>query len=195
MHRADMVDVFVRHLPPSCTIHTSKRLIKYTEPQHPGGAYALHFADGSVAEVDVIVGADGIKSKTRAAMYEYAHARECLGGKGSAGGGPTKDECERCRRANPKWTGTVAYRYLIPTEKMQAVNPKHHALEIKAPMSVGCASVDWVERAADAGSSTQVEGRFVPVVLPCIANLRPLYSSTLSRTPYHTANTSTGLGS
>ena len=94
MHRADMVDVFVRHLPASCTIHTSKRLIKYTEPRHPGGAYVLHFADGSVAEADVIIGADGIKSKTRASMYEYAHARECLSAKGSAGGGQTKDECE-----------------------------------------------------------------------------------------------------
>ena len=142
MHRADMVDVFVRHLPASCTVHTSKRLIKYAEPQHPRGAYTLHFADGSVAEADVIIGADGIKSKTRASMYEYAHARECLGGKASASGSPTKDECERCSRANPKWVGTVAYRYLIPTDKLRNVNPKHHAVELKVPISVRGTSID-----------------------------------------------------
>ncbi|KAI1794422.1 hypothetical protein LXA43DRAFT_1059245 [Ganoderma leucocontextum] len=127
MHRAEMVDVLVQNLPSSCSIHTSKRLVKYTDS---GISYTLHFADGSKATADVIVGADGIKSKTRAAMYDYAHQREC-----AKKANVRREECERCRKAMPKWTGTIAYRYLVPAEKLREINPKHHALEIVAPMS------------------------------------------------------------
>ncbi|KAI0640657.1 hypothetical protein C8Q79DRAFT_1004238 [Trametes meyenii] len=129
MHRADMVDVLVKNLPASCSIHTSKRLVNYTETSGGGSAaYTLHFADGTSAEADVIIGADGIKSKTRASMYEYAHQLDCPPD-------VTREKCERCSKATPKWTGTVGYRYLIPSEKMREVNPEHHALKIKSPMS------------------------------------------------------------
>ncbi|KAI0352415.1 FAD/NAD(P)-binding domain-containing protein [Trametes cingulata] len=130
MHRADMVDVLVKNLPASCSIHTSKRLINYTETSAADGSivYTLHFADDTTAEADVLIGADGIKSKTRASMYDYAHRRDCLPD-------VKREDCERCSRATPKWTGTVGYRYLIPTERMLEVNPEHHALKIKAPMS------------------------------------------------------------
>ena len=132
MHRADMVEVFVRHLPHNCSVHTSTRLIKYNESSQSDGPFTLNFEDGSTAEADVLIGADGIKSKTRATMYQYAHARECLRDSEAR----SKDECERCKRASPRWTGTLAYRYLIPVEKMKAVNPYNHALTVKAPMSV-----------------------------------------------------------
>ena len=128
MHRAEMVDVLVRNLPASCTVHTSKRLVKYTDS---GMSYTLHFADGTKATADVIIGADGIKSKTRAAMYDYAHQRECAK-KTSA----RREECERCGKATPKWTGTIAYRYLIPAEKLREIAPRHHALECVSPLSV-----------------------------------------------------------
>ncbi|KAI0365439.1 FAD/NAD(P)-binding domain-containing protein [Pilatotrama ljubarskyi] len=130
MHRADMVDVLVKNLPESCSVHTSKRLLNYSETSKEDGStvYTLHFADDTTAEADVLIGADGIKSKTRASMFDYAHGRDCsLEVK--------REECERCSRATPKWTGTVGYRYLIPTERMLEVNPEHHALKIKAPMS------------------------------------------------------------
>ncbi len=133
MHRAEMVEVLVRNLPASCSVHTSKRLVKYTDS---GISYTLHFADGTKATADVIVGADGIKSKTRAAMYDYAHQQECTK-KATAG----KEECERCKKATPKWTGTIAYRYLIPAEKLREINPNHKALEIVAPMSVSASIV------------------------------------------------------
>ncbi|KAL1937333.1 hypothetical protein VTO73DRAFT_13846 [Trametes versicolor] len=131
MHRADMVDVLVKHIPPSCTIHTSKRLLSYTSAAADANGtlvYTLHFADGSTAEADVIVGGDGIKSKVRAAMYDFAHARDCAKGM-------KREECERCGRATPKWTGTVGYRFLIPSERMREVNPEHHALKVTSPMS------------------------------------------------------------
>ncbi|KAI0766227.1 hypothetical protein BD413DRAFT_673079 [Trametes elegans] len=130
MHRADMVDVLVRGIPPGCTIHTSKRLVRYVETTKDDGptAYALFFADGTSAEADVVIGADGVKSKVRAAMYDGAHKRECARE-------VTREECARCSKATPKWTGTVAYRYLIPTARMREVNPEHNALKVACPMS------------------------------------------------------------
>ncbi|KAH9910665.1 uncharacterized protein BXZ73DRAFT_108668 [Epithele typhae] len=131
MHRANMVRVLVRHLPAHCTVHTTKRLVSYNPPSRSStatsGAYTLHFADGTHASADVLVGADGIKSAVRSAMYTHAHARDCDSTPIAA--------CARCARSRPKWTGTVAYRYLIPTERLRAVNPAHHALHVRAPMS------------------------------------------------------------
>ncbi|KAI0637469.1 hypothetical protein C8Q77DRAFT_1086146 [Trametes polyzona] len=139
MHRADMVDVLVAHLPSSCTVHTSKRLLSYTEdrtqaPKSDAGdhtQYTLHFADGTSARADVLIGGDGIKSAVRRTMYDLAHARECA----PNSPGVSREECVRCGRATPQWTGTVGYRYLIPSEKMRAVNPEHHALKVTSPMS------------------------------------------------------------
>ena len=131
MHRADLVNTLVRNVPASCSIHTSKRLLHYTEPTGDSAAYVLHFADGTTAEADVIIGADGINSKTRGAMYQYAHTRDCANADKVK-----REDCERCKHATPKWTGTVAYRFLIPTEKLREINPVHRALEVKSPMSV-----------------------------------------------------------
>ncbi|KAH9911017.1 uncharacterized protein BXZ73DRAFT_108299 [Epithele typhae] len=116
MHRADMVRVLVRHLPARCTIHGFKRLISYDPPSRssPNDAHTLHFADGTHATADVLLGADGIKSGVRCAMYAHKHARECDNGDSTP----------------------VAYRYLIPTERLREVNPAHHALHVMAPMSV-----------------------------------------------------------
>lgn len=127
MHRADMMGVLYNSLPPSCELHTSKRLARYTElPPAPGaaaGTVRLHFTDGSTADADVLVGADGIKSATRGAMYDLAHGRDC-------DCAPDCDRmgCPRCRAATPHWSGTVTYRYLIPTERLREKNPEHQAL-------------------------------------------------------------------
>ena len=139
-----MLKLLLEHLAPYDTpwlsTHFSKRLVSY---QQDASGVTLHFADGSIAEADIIVGGDGIKSKTRAAMYEYAHARDCVGSGtgGSAEAGAngnviSKDECGRCGRARPRWTGTVIYRYLIPMERMMSVNPNNQAVRVKALLSV-----------------------------------------------------------
>ncbi|RPD54127.1 FAD/NAD(P)-binding domain-containing protein [Lentinus tigrinus ALCF2SS1-7] len=133
MHRAEMVDVLVRHLPQSCSIHTSKRLLNYTEAsEDPGTAYTLHFADGTSATADVIIGADGIKSKTRATMYDLAHKAECANPESEA---TKREDCERCKHATPKWTGIVTYRYLIPSDTLREINPNHRALDTPALLS------------------------------------------------------------
>ncbi|KAH9911102.1 uncharacterized protein BXZ73DRAFT_57355 [Epithele typhae] len=133
MHRADMVRVLVRHLPARCTIHTSKRLVSYDPPppSSPNDTHTLHFADGTHATADVVIGADGIKSAVRSSMYAHTHVQEC-----ESGDDTPVAACARCARSRPKWTGTVAYRYLIPTERLRAVNPAHHALHVAAPMSL-----------------------------------------------------------
>lgn len=143
MHRADMVNVLVRHLPKGCSVHTCKKLLTYTESVDgtSGTVYTLHFADGTTAEADVLIGADGIKSKVRAAMYDGAHQRECSNAKERR-----REECGRCKHATPLWTGTVAYRELIPTERLRQVNPNHHALHIKSPMNVSFCLVNMRHR-------------------------------------------------
>ena len=135
MHRKEMVDVFLRHLPPSYTIHTSKRLTRY-EQCADGTALTIHFADGTITSADVLIGADGIHSAVRARMYEAAHRDEC----GSAGLGSATstslEDCPRCRAANPTWTGVCSYRCLLPTEKLYELNPEHTTARIGAILCV-----------------------------------------------------------
>ncbi|OCH86432.1 FAD/NAD(P)-binding domain-containing protein [Obba rivulosa] len=124
MHRADMVHILQRHLPEFCEIHTSKRLTHYDEVTtgiDGRTVIRLYFADGSTAETDILIGADGVRSATRTSMYSIVHRREC----------PSEIDrlnCTRCAPAAPHWTGTVAYRCLIPTEKLRQINPESQAL-------------------------------------------------------------------
>ncbi|RPD61072.1 FAD/NAD(P)-binding domain-containing protein [Lentinus tigrinus ALCF2SS1-7] len=133
MHRRDMIDVFLRHIPPSYTFHTSKRLVRYTEAvtdSTPGDPVILHFSDGTSAEADVLVGADGIHSTIRMHMYEGAHSQECTSS--TPEDVLSYQQCARCSAAIPKWTGVCSYRYLIPTEKLYSRNPEHTTASIGA---------------------------------------------------------------
>jgi salicylate hydroxylase len=122
IHRADLLDVLRDHLPKSCTIHLNKRLTHYTtrvsHPEEQSGSTApvtLHFTDGSTAATDVLIGADGIKSPTRKTMYENL-AKE-------------KGDETLLQHCHPIWSGAVAYRNLIPHEKLEKVWPNHRAQE------------------------------------------------------------------
>ena len=57
----------------------------------------LTFADGTAAECDVLVGCDGIKSAVRACMLPKMGLKDL---------------------DSPRWGGTVAYRALIPVERL-----------------------------------------------------------------------------
>ena len=81
---------------PEGSFHMGKRLIDVTTRQD--GSYTLHFADGGSVDADVVVGADGIKSKCR---------RLLLG--------------EKSPDANPKYAEEFAYRALVPMERAVAV--------------------------------------------------------------------------
>ncbi|QYD72123.1 FAD-dependent monooxygenase [Paraburkholderia edwinii] len=55
-------------------VHFDKRFIRYTE--RGGGTVAAHFADGSIAEADLIVGADGANSRVRSQLLPHAQIEE-----------------------------------------------------------------------------------------------------------------------
>ena len=65
-HRADLLDAIKRAVPPG-TVRLGQRLESFTDT---GDGVTLAFADGSTAEADVLVGADGIHSLIRAMLAE-----------------------------------------------------------------------------------------------------------------------------
>lgn len=98
-----------------CTIHTSKRLTGYNILDT--GSVVLHFSDGSNTNADVLVGADGFHSVTRATLFKgLAANRE----------GPQPDSY--LQFIEPKWSGTLAYRGIISADKLKEIYPDHQAL-------------------------------------------------------------------
>jgi 6-hydroxynicotinate 3-monooxygenase len=85
MHRGDMQAVLTEALRPE-SLRFGKRLVGLDEK--PGGM-RLAFADGTSAEADVVIGADGVNSKIREILL-----------------GPE----------DPIYTGFVAYRAIFPTK-------------------------------------------------------------------------------
>lgn len=115
VHRAEFYDVLVQKLASTSqyATHTSKRLLSYSS-SGTNGPITLTFADGTTAEADVVIGSDGLRSATRANMYE-ALATET----GDAG---LRDHIRA------KFSGLVSYRTVIPRERLVSFNPNHRAL-------------------------------------------------------------------
>ncbi|HEX4791854.1 MAG TPA: FAD-dependent monooxygenase, partial [Actinospica sp.] len=62
LHRADLVDVLLKHLPGPAPL-LGRRLVRVEAGDAGSGTRnRLEFADGSVADADVLIGADGIHS-------------------------------------------------------------------------------------------------------------------------------------
>lgn len=87
MHRGDLQEALLSPIAPG-TIRTGKRLLDVAETN---SAVRLTFADGSTAEADIVIGADGINSRIRELML-----------------GPEQ----------PIYTGEVAYRSIFPFERL-----------------------------------------------------------------------------
>jgi len=83
VHRADLLDVLAQALPDGI-VTLGKRC---TQARTEGDAAVARFADGTEAEADVVIGADGIHSAVRSALF-----------------GPDA----------PRFTGKVCYRSVIP---------------------------------------------------------------------------------
>ncbi|KAH8111733.1 FAD/NAD-binding domain-containing protein [Phellopilus nigrolimitatus] len=125
-HRADFLMSLAGQLDPVTTSkHFSKRLVSYTLPpiSSPSSPITLNFKDGTTATCDVLVGADGIHSATRHTLLELA-ANEA-------------DDSDEGRKSaeilrgmvDPIWSGSVAYRGVIPREKLEKLNPQHTAMQ------------------------------------------------------------------
>jgi salicylate hydroxylase len=86
IHRADLLDALRRQLPDEA-VHLRHRVVSIT----PGEAPVVGFEDGRERRVDLLVGADGIHSPTRAALF-----------------GPDQ----------PVFTGLVSWRAVVPRVKV-----------------------------------------------------------------------------
>ena len=123
VHRVDMLNALSSRLTADTvpsgffTPHFKKRLMNYT--QDPSGV-TLHFEDGTSAQADILIGADGIGSHTRKTMYSENSERARANDPGHADYLMT--------HALPIWTGIYIYRFLVDSIKLQAVKHDHIAL-------------------------------------------------------------------
>ena len=118
-HRADFQTVLLRKLPSSYRIHCSKRLRSYE--QRPGGSISLLFEDGTNTFCDILVGADGLKSAVRRSLLrEKASRAQSLNNWSEA--------ADITALIEPAWSGTVAYRALIPADRLRSRQSNHRAL-------------------------------------------------------------------
>ncbi|KAF7315476.1 Glycoside hydrolase family 3 protein [Mycena indigotica] len=104
-HRAHFLDVFVKNLPESVA-HFGKRLASYNQVRD---GIQLEFSDGTSAICDLLVGCDGIKSTVRKQMLN------------------STGRIELEEHIEPRWSGSIAYRGLIPVAKLP--EGQHRALQ------------------------------------------------------------------
>jgi len=94
VHRADFLDAIVANLPEGIA-HFGKRCVEVKQDADSATAY---FDDGTHFTGDVIIGFDGIKSAVRRHVLPP----------------------EQYGEINPFWSGTYAYRGMIPTDELEA---------------------------------------------------------------------------
>lgn len=103
IHRARLLEEMVSLIPPGSTSF-KKTLVGIKElPAEGGGGVELHFADGTTATADAVIGCDGIKGPTRSIVV----------------GKPVP----------PVFTGDYVYRQLVPIEEAAKELGRERALE------------------------------------------------------------------
>ncbi|KAJ3754575.1 hypothetical protein EV360DRAFT_73589 [Lentinula raphanica] len=136
LHRQQLLDLLLEHLPPHCQVHFGHRLVschEYEDTQ--GSGVELRFRNGVVRDkYDLVIGADGLKSVVRQAViaresglgvlpeekvYTQGDGVERLGKDG---------QCEVGKRNDILFTGQSAFRGLVPREKLAALHPNHRVL-------------------------------------------------------------------
>ncbi|KAL1731678.1 hypothetical protein EV714DRAFT_271477 [Schizophyllum commune] len=114
LHRAVVQDVLLKHVSPEVKIHLSHRLESYAHIEDAAHRIHLNFKDGQVARCDLLIAADGVHSTVRRQFLP--RLAEKLG------------KPELLESVDPLFSGSKAYRNLVPTEKLAAVWPDHPAL-------------------------------------------------------------------
>jgi len=118
VHRSDMLKVLSDSLSEVVSTHFKKRLVGYA--QGNSDVVTLSFSDGTTAEADMLVGADGVGSVTREVMYQNL-----------ADAAMVHDEVEARKLESyirPTWSGMYAYRALIDAEKLLEIAPGHQTM-------------------------------------------------------------------
>ncbi|KAI0662874.1 FAD/NAD-P-binding domain-containing protein [Cubamyces menziesii] len=109
-HRAELQKVFLNNLHAPERIHLGKRFVSYTQPDASTGQIEVQFQDGSTAVCDLLVGADGIKSGVRGAMY--THLAEQARNRGE------EDKALLLKSCIPaSFSGVVVYRALVKLDR------------------------------------------------------------------------------
>ncbi|KAJ3989844.1 FAD/NAD-P-binding domain-containing protein [Lentinula detonsa] len=108
-YRVDFLDVFVDALP-SGVAHFGMRLVSYSQ-KAGANEILLEFSNGTTGTCDLLAGCDGIKSSTRAQLFKEAAERS--------------GDVTLLKFIDPVWTGTIAYRGLIPVERLP---PSHRSI-------------------------------------------------------------------
>ncbi|KAI9659521.1 MAG: hypothetical protein M1821_001780 [Bathelium mastoideum] len=112
VHRAKFLEEFVALIPKEIA-HFGKRLDKLQEDKD---GVKLHFKDGTTAEADCVIGCDGVHSVIRTHLLGEDHPA-----------------------VNPKFSGSVAYRGLIPMkEAIEAVGERFAANSYNYCGNGGC---------------------------------------------------------
>ncbi|KAI0772508.1 FAD/NAD-P-binding domain-containing protein [Trametes elegans] len=108
-HRGELQEVFFEHLRSPERVHLGKRVVSYTQPSDCTSKIEIQFQDGTTATCDVLVGADGIKSNVRKALYTHlANAAEAR---------QHTSEAEHLRSYIPVvYTGASVYRGVLKRE-------------------------------------------------------------------------------
>ena len=110
VHRAEFIDILLRHLPKHVNVHNSKHLRTIFDRSGGDLPIYLGFSDDTEAQADALVGADGIDSFTRCIVLDSPAVRFSL--RGYHGG------------INAQPSGTTVYRAIIPRDELtQLVSP------------------------------------------------------------------------
>lgn len=113
-HRAELQQALISRLAGQLLL--SHRLISYEETNDE---VHLQFLNGKSATCDLLVGMDGIKSVVRK-CFLFKHG------------------LPKSPSLHPIWTGTIAYRGLVPIGKLEVELPGHRAVHTPMIVSSDC---------------------------------------------------------
>ncbi|KIS70159.1 salicylate hydroxylase [Mycosarcoma maydis] len=102
IHRAELLDTFIKRVP-SHVCSFGKRLQSLQQPTTADGKVKMTFHDGSTHEADLVIGCDGIHSRVRGALDPNTAGPSAVAGSDAL-----------------VWSGTWAYRGLIPRQEFVA---------------------------------------------------------------------------
>lgn len=128
LHRGEFLQMFASRIKSTrCQTHFFKKFRSYETLED--GQVAIQFADGTETKCDILIGADGVRSTVRQAMYTKFEQRALAQGQSA-------EESKKFRfYIPPKWSGELLYRCLVTKEDLQKTHPDHISLKTQLYVS------------------------------------------------------------